>query len=54
MLARADVDVGWLFALAVLATVCGVVGIVQNLKAINLVAVGLTAIGVAGMLAWWP
>lgn len=52
--AATDVDPVWMFVLAVIAFVCGIVLVVQTLKAVNLAGVGLTAIGLAGMLAWWP
>lgn len=52
-----DVDSVWYFIFALVGLVCGIVAGVMSWRhhtMILLLSIGLTAISLAGVLAWWP
>ena len=52
--AAANVDVIWLFILALVGLICGIAAAFSSRPGLNLVAIGLIGISLAGVLAWWP
>lgn len=53
MIATITNNTDWGFVLALVGVILGVVVLVQS-RATNLLAWGVIAVGLAGVLVWWP